>query len=59
MEPLADSRVFPAYVESAEAGESPSETGESGRLAALLMVLTPFALAAWLAIGLAVYLAVT
>jgi hypothetical protein len=59
MEPLAHSREFPAYFESAEAREGPSETGESGGLGALLIMLTPFALAAWLAIGLAVSRVVT
>jgi hypothetical protein len=59
MEPLASSRELPAYVEPAEAGEGPSEAGEGSGLGALLIMLTPFALAAWFAIGLAVYRVVT
>jgi hypothetical protein len=55
MEPLASSRELPAYIEPAEAGEAPLEAGEGSGLGALLMMLTPFALAAWFAIGLAVY----
>jgi hypothetical protein len=59
MEPLASSPELPAYVESAEASEGSSEAGEGNGLGALLMTLTPFALAAWFAIGLAVYRAIT
>ena len=59
MEPLATSRELPAYVEPAEASEGPLEAGEGSGLGALLIMLTPFALAAWFAIGLAVYRAAT
>lgn len=59
MEPLASSRELTAYAESAEAHDVPSEAGERGGLAALLVIASPFALAAWVAIGLAVYRLVT
>ena len=59
MEPLASSSELSAYVGSPKARESPSEADEGTRLGALLVVLTPFALAAWFAIGLAVYRGVT
>ena len=55
MEPLASSRELPTYLESAEARDGPSEAGESNGLATLLIILSPFALAAWLAIASAVY----
>lgn len=55
MEPLAYSRELPAYVDPAEANDCASEADESSGLGALLVVASPFALAAWLAIGLAVY----
>lgn len=58
MEPLASSRELTAY-KSAEAHDVPSEAGERGGLAALLVIASPFALAAWVAIGLAVYRLVT
>jgi hypothetical protein len=58
MEFTASSRERPAYVESAEARES--HAGREGiGLGALLVLLTPVGLAAWLAIGVAVYRAVT
>lgn len=53
------SRELPAYVESADPKEGPSEAGEGSGLGALLILLTPFALTAWLAIGLAVHRVVT
>jgi hypothetical protein len=59
MEPLASSSELPAYVEPAEASERPLEAGEGSGLGALLIMLTPFALAAWFAIGLVVYRVVT
>jgi hypothetical protein len=58
MERLAQSHELRAYVESAEASDG-SEAGGSSRLGALLILLSPFALAAWFAIGLAVYRVVT
>jgi hypothetical protein len=59
MEPLASSRELPAYVQPAEANDGLSEAGVSTGLGALLVVASPFALAAWVAIGLAVYRLVT
>lgn len=59
MEPLAFSSELTAYAEPAEAHDVPSEAGERGALAALLVIASPFALAAWVAIGLAVYRLVT
>jgi hypothetical protein len=59
LEPLASSPELPAYVESAEASEGSWEAGEGSGLGALLITLTPFALAAWFAIGLAVHRAIT
>jgi hypothetical protein len=59
MKPLAPSRELPAYLESAEASAGLPETGEGNRLAALLVMLVPFALAAWFAIGLGIYRYVT
>ena len=59
MEPLAPSREFPVYVDAPAASEGLSEAREDSGLGALLIVLTPFALAAWLAIGLAISRAVT
>ena len=56
MEPLAFSSELTAY---AEAHDVPSEADERGGLAALLVIASPFALAAWVAIGLAVYRLVT
>lgn len=58
MEPLAYSHELPAYVDPAEATDA-SEADEGGGLGALLVIASPFALAAWLAIGLAVYRLVT
>jgi hypothetical protein len=57
MESSAQSHELRAYVESDEASGG-SEAGVSSRLGALLMLLLPFSLAAWFAIGLAVYRAV-
>ena len=59
MEPSVSSPTFPAYDESDQASEDPAEVGEGSGLALLLIILTPFALAAWFAIGLAVYRGVT
>jgi hypothetical protein len=59
MEPLASSRELPASAEPAETRDGTAEAGESNGLGALLVVASPFALAAWLAIGLAVYRLVT
>lgn len=55
MEPLAFSRELPAYIEPAEANDGLSEVVVSSGLGALLVIASPFALAAWVAIGLAVY----
>jgi hypothetical protein len=58
MEFTASSRELPAYVESAEPRES--HAGREGiGLGALVVLLAPVGLAAWLAIGVAVYRAVT
>lgn len=54
METLAPSGELPVHVDATGASECPSEAREGIGLGALLIVLTPFALAAWLAIGLAV-----
>ena len=59
MDPPAFSHELPAYVESAEASDASSEAGEGSRLAALLVFASPFALGAWIAVGVAVYRAVT
>ena len=58
METSAQSRKLRAHVESAEASDGWEADGSS-RLGALLILLLPFALAAWFAIGLAVYRVVT
>jgi hypothetical protein len=53
-----DTPVFhelPAYVESAEASDAAFEAGEGSRLGALLVLASPFALTAWVAIGVTVY----
>ena len=55
MEPLAFSRELPAYIAPAEANDGLSEAVVSSRLGALLVIASPFALTAWVAIGLAVY----
>jgi hypothetical protein len=55
MDTPAFTHELPAYAESAEASDALSEAGESGRLAALLVLASPFALAAWVAVGAAVY----
>jgi hypothetical protein len=54
METSAQSRELWAHVESAEASDGWEADGSS-RLGALLIILSPFALAAWAAIGSAVY----
>ncbi|MGH3057076.1 MAG: hypothetical protein ACRDPP_02430 [Gaiellaceae bacterium] len=56
MEPLAYSHELPAYVDPAEANDRP---GVSSGLASLLVIASPFALTAWVAIGLAVHRLVT
>jgi hypothetical protein len=56
MEPLATSHELPAFGEHVDALDGPAETGGLG---ALLVVLSPLALAAWYAIGSAVYRALT
>lgn len=56
MEPLASFRELPAYGEHADARDGPAETGGLG---GLLVVLSPFGLAVWFAIGSAVYRALT
>jgi hypothetical protein len=52
-------RQLPAHAESAEAAEGFSVLGEGIGLGALLVLLIPVSLAAWAAIGLAVYRALT
>jgi hypothetical protein len=44
-----------AYVESADATDGPAGAREGIGLGAVLVILSPFALAAWVAIGLGVY----
>jgi hypothetical protein len=51
----ASLRELPVFFESVDARESPPEAGEGNGLGALVVMLVPFALAAWLAIGVAVY----
>lgn len=58
MEPSASAHELTADAESAEAGDRSSEAKGPG-LGALLVIASPFALAAWVAIGVAVYQAVT
>ena len=55
MEPSAYSSELPAFGEAAEASEYSSEGREGMGLSALLIVLAPFALVAWFAIGIALY----
>jgi hypothetical protein len=55
MEPSAQSYAPMAYVESAEATDGPWDAREGIGLGPLLVLLSPFALAAWVAIGLGVY----
>jgi hypothetical protein len=59
MESLASSHELPASAEPAEARDGTADAGESSGLGGLLIILSPFALAAWLAIGSAVYRVVT
>jgi hypothetical protein len=54
MDRLASSPELSAYVESAEADDVHSAAGERGGLAVLLVVASPFALAAWVASGVAI-----
>ncbi|HEY7560672.1 MAG TPA: hypothetical protein VH650_00715 [Gaiellaceae bacterium] len=58
MERLATSYELP-YLEPTQADTGPWDDGEDGGLAALLVMATPLALAAWYAIGLAVHQLVT
>lgn len=55
MDTPAFTHELPAYAESAEASDASSEAGEGSRLGALLVLASPFALAAWVAIGVAFY----
>jgi hypothetical protein len=55
MEPSAQSYASTAYVESAKAGDGSSDASEGIGLGPLLIILSPFAVAAWVAIGLGVY----
>ena len=55
MDSPAFSHQLPAYAEPAGAREASSEAGEGSRLAALLVLASPFALTAWVAIGVAFY----
>jgi hypothetical protein len=55
MEPSAQSYAPMAYVESAEATDGPWDARDGIGLGPLLIILSPFALAAWIAIGLGVY----
>jgi hypothetical protein len=55
MEPSAHSCAPMAYAESPEASHGPSVAIQGPGLAPVLILLMPFALAAWVAIGLAVY----
>ena len=58
MEGLAHSRELRAHVDSVEASDG-LDAAEGSGLGALLILLSPFALAAWFAIGSAVYRVVT
>jgi hypothetical protein len=55
MAPLASSTELTTYVEPAEATERSSGVAGGIGLGALLILLTPLALAAWSAIGVAIY----
>jgi hypothetical protein len=55
MEPSAHSCAPTAYAESPKASDGPSVAIQGPGLAPVLILLMPFALAAWVAIGLAVY----
>lgn len=59
MEPLAYSRKLPAQVEPIKASGTLPEATDGSGLAALLIVLAPFALASWLLIGLALYMVIS
>ena len=59
MEPSAQSYAPTAYVESVEEADRPADVREGIGLGALLIILSPFAVAAWVAIGLGVYRVVT
>ena len=59
MEHLASSSELPASIGLPEATAESRVVGEGIGLGALLVMLTPFALAAWSAIGLAVYRVLT
>jgi hypothetical protein len=59
MEPSAQSYASTAYVESTEGSDGSSGVGEGIGLGPLLVILSPFALVAWVAIGLGVYRVVT
>jgi hypothetical protein len=58
MEPLAASHEPPTDRELADAPDSPCAVASEG-LRALLVALSPLALAAWVALGVAVYRLVT
>ncbi|HWB55598.1 MAG TPA: hypothetical protein VG479_01515 [Gaiellaceae bacterium] len=58
MERLASPYELSAYLEPTRPGTGPWDDAEGG-LAALLVMATPLALASWLAIGVALYHAVT
>lgn len=55
MEHLAPSSELPVFADSTDASGGRSEPGEGIGLGALLIVLTPFGLAAWFALGLAAF----
>jgi|Tabmets5t2r1_1033131.scaffolds.fasta_scaffold100978_1 hypothetical protein len=59
MEPSAQSYASTAYVESAEGSDGSSGVREGIGLGPLLVILSPFGLVAWVAIGLGVYRVVT
>jgi hypothetical protein len=59
MEPSAQSYAPTAYVESVEEADRPADAREGIGLGALLIILSPFGVAAWVAIGLGVYRVVT
>jgi hypothetical protein len=59
MEPSAQSYAPTAYVESVEEAGRPADAREGIGLGALLIILSPFAVAAWVAIGLGVYRVLT
>jgi hypothetical protein len=59
MEPSAQSYAPTAYVESVEEADRSADAREGIGLGALLIILSPFAVVAWVAIGLGVYRIVT